>query len=478
MEPIIDLHNDWQALDEEILRSTISSSKKVQVEVRLPSLGYASSYLDICDELREASFVLESLSDKFKCSEVRRISETMNNRFSISISEFSPDALCDELLNLQWAIKSSADCGLGSSPTDVMREAIEDFEESIHSRILAHPEIIDDYLANKVGGAYYEAPTELAYHCKNHPERAFGFWKSPYYYGQQVTPLNSLSSSIIPKSIDLQKALERLGMNQELELLGAELITDGRTARFLTEGATLATPAINLYRAISCLSLLDLQNESYDQQNVIGQSVSDFKDLAFIETGDYWIVIHDVSDEPTHSYAKKLSQITSNIESGILIDDTFEIDWSLVNDEHFEEICYDIIYRTPTFDRSTIRKMGNSRSRDGGRDIVVYTKESPGAPARMFIFQCKCLSPKRSLTTTNLGAISDVIDQYGAEGYGVMTTGIIDPTVYDRLEAIGKRRGISIRTFSRMEVERFLARRPELLEKYKRRIQLPPAHHN
>lgn len=132
----------------------------------------------------------------------------------------------------------------------------------------------------------------------------------------------------------------------------------------------------------------------------------------------------------------------------------------------FETLCYDIIYHHPKFDNQTIRKMGKSRSRDGGRDIVVYTKERLGSPKKQFIFQCKFTKLGSSLTTQKVENISDTVVQYGAQGYGVMTPVVIDSALYDRIDMICKRHHIESDNWSILEIERFIARHPKLKERH------------
>ena len=126
----------------------------------------------------------------------------------------------------------------------------------------------------------------------------------------------------------------------------------------------------------------------------------------------------------------------------------------------------DVIYYNPKFDSSTIRKMGKSRSRDGGRDIEVFTRSRPGYEPEKFIFQCKFIKPDSSLSSTKLVGITDVVDQYGASGYGIMTSGVIDSTLYDKIDGIGRNRGIQFEHWSVYELERFLAKHPNIKDRH------------
>jgi hypothetical protein len=143
----------------------------------------------------------------------------------------------------------------------------------------------------------------------------------------------------------------------------------------------------------------------------------------------------------------------------------FHCPWESINDEQFEELCYDVISQSERYNPKSIRKMGKSRSRDGGRDIVVDFSKDIFGPKGQCIFQCKLIKTGKSLSGSNIN-ISDTIDQYGAAGYGIITNTVIDSTLYDKLDGIAKNRSIKIDTYSKFELERFLARRLDIKQRY------------
>ena len=145
----------------------------------------------------------------------------------------------------------------------------------------------------------------------------------------------------------------------------------------------------------------------------------------------------------------------------------YNIDWTQVDDEQFEHLCYDIIYDHPKFDERTIRKMGKSRSRDGGRDITVMTKSINASDPELHIFQCKLLSVSSSLTRTKVNDAANVILHYDAKGYGVFTNVLIDSTLYDMLD--GFTNSIEIHTrenWGKLELEKLLNDNDYLRNKY------------
>jgi hypothetical protein len=66
------------------------------------------------------------------------------------------------------------------------------------------------------------------------------------------------------------------------------------------------------------------------------------------------------------------------------------------------------------------------------------------------------LSDGKSLGASRV-QISDVIDQYEADGYCIMTNGLIDATLHDKLESITKKRRIEKDEWDKLKFERTLA---------------------
>lgn len=95
---------------------------------------------------------------------------------------------------------------------------------------------------------------------------------------------------------------------------------------------------------------------------------------------------------------ENLSRLAASFTPLIGLSATPLCDWSTLFDEDFEQLCYDVIFAHAKFDSDTIRKLGKSRSRDGGRDLEI--RETPshrGGPSRKWIFQCKLVTDGSSL---------------------------------------------------------------------------------
>lgn len=187
-----------------------------------------------------------------------------------------------------------------------------------------------------------------------------------------------------------------------------------------------------------------------------------------VEDGNFRFVFfpNQVKSNKIASLYERLSVVFGNLGLLTGVSANISLPWDVLDDEKFENLCYDIIYHHPKFDNGTIRKMGKSRSRDGGRDIVVYTNNIPGQPRKMYIFQCKFTKSGSSLTTRKVENISDTIVQYKAQGYGLMTPVLIDSALYDRVDSICQHFDIESDHWSVLEIERFIARHPRLKERH------------
>ena len=59
-----------------------------------------------------------------------------------------------------------------------------------------------------------------------------------------------------------------------------------------------------------------------------------------------------------------------------------------------------------------------------------------------------------------------MLDHYGADGFGVMTSALIDATLYDKLDRVCAKRDVMQRHFSVLELERAIARHPGIRRRY------------
>ncbi|MBD2692171.1 hypothetical protein [Anabaena catenula] len=99
-------------------------------------------------------------------------------------------------------------------------------------------------------------------------------------------------------------------------------------------------------------------------------------------------------------------------------------------------------------------------------NIEFHTPGRLGKPSVKWIAQCKLIRNGSSLSASKVQNITDVLVQYEAKGFCIMTSGIIDSTLYDKLDAIKKEMGIEIDDWCNLKIERFLANHPVIRNRY------------
>jgi hypothetical protein len=110
--------------------------------------------------------------------------------------------------------------------------------------------------------------------------------------------------------------------------------------------------------------------------------------------------------------------------------------------------------------------MGKSRARDGGRDIVFHAYSHSEPTAVKWIVQCKLLRNRNSLTGKKVENIRDMLEDHKAGGFCIMTSGVIDSTLHDKLDNLKHKKGFQIERWSYLEIERFLAEYSEIKSRY------------
>ena len=473
---------------------------EISVRIPLPSVNNSNSHIDVVGDYLDASYALEVLAQAHPdCSVKLEWERGYFPYYILTINYVDNFVLADSVLRLIWTFQYPEDT---SKETEYVnhREIVNEYEETLTTRSLRFPEVVESYFANLINGAYFELEHDvIREQIISHPERSYGFWASAYYNKTNPKVYVSTEAWIIPREIEIERVFKEFEYEGECSLLNSKLlILEGRVF-VISEGAALELPIETLMRTLSCaenisypsdayelkfswatLSLFSSTNITATQQPLLFPShnngsskivcfVSEYSDFVVINAGSARCVIFSVDSLKTHEILKisqSASEITSSILDEVQSPHDIAIPWHELNDETFEQLCYDIIYHNSKYDRQTIRKMGKSRSRDGGRDIVVHTKARPGEQAKKYIFQCKLYNPDTSANTSNVKSISDVIDQYGADGYGLMCSCYIDSTLYDKLDGIAKHRSIQIETWSKFEIERYIARRPTLRTRF------------
>lgn len=474
---------------------------QLELIVPLPSVNVSNSYRDITEDHLAALYVAESLA---KCSYDFSYSMDWDRHhypvivFTFRITNASEAALKITKLALLFVVDSE---NYDEEDRKKVWEELFSYEDKIDEQTFAFPELADDYYANLVNGVYLNeeemAPGELKKIFRKYPERKHGFWKSalseklgfPIYVspGSWIVANENMEKIHDFWQIESSRFIkcDLLSFNYEYILLSGSFIAVLPFNRLIQA----AKCAVFFYKNrlgwqndddwIECLYTNPEVIEIREQISLKGWSspvrrlsyfLSPDGDILVVRDDEFSYIIYSLKVMKQHeilSLREGLSKISGLISSIAGITDRLNFDWDKLDDEQFEQLCYDMIYYSPKFDNATIRKMGKSRSRDGGRDIVVMKRQHPGdLKKKKFIFQCKLVKTGQSLTTSKVTGISDVIDQYGADGYGILTNTVIDGTLYDRLDGISVNRNIEMDTKAIFEIERFLAANSEIANRY------------
>lgn len=506
--PKIEIHLN-EFVPEEFSSLDLNAGCDVVVYIPLDSVGVTNSHIDICDDLLEAIWSAERLaanaSDVSVLRDYQR--DTHKTRLKLilhGISEHLPAAIreCAILYNRYDETDSEADKAYSR-----VRDTALEFEDELDTITPRLPEIVDDFFANLVGGAYYQmrydAPDRYEAEMAKYPERRVGYWRSPYSNRLGATCYAAPDGWLLDKSVDLDEFFAVTGQKfKQSELVAGNVLTVNSRCYVLAEGLTAYFPMAQYFKSRICGSLALLDDDEHwppdtfewadasftypPEREYLSQAIPDrlrappprvegclidsSGRLIVVDDGHFRHLLYDTQAltlEEMKSLFSAVGTVTSSLGEiiGMAANPTY--DWRSLSDEQFEQLCYDVVSSHPLFNAATIRKYGKSRSRDGGRDIEVYDiPRIPGAQPKKWIFQCKLVTGSASLSATKLVDVGDMLDHYGVEGFGVMTSAPIDATLYDKLDAVCGKRNVQQMNFSILELERELARKPLIRQRY------------
>ncbi len=494
---------------EEAADLEIDAGEDVIVYIPLDSIGLTNSHIDICDDLLEAIWSAERLAANATQATVLRDYPPGTHKTRLKL------VLRDAHAGLTDAVRACAvlynrydeeDERAGKAYSDT-RDAVLDFEDTLGSLVARLPEIVDDYFANLVGGAYYEmryeAPDRYESEISKYPERRVGYWRSPYSHRIGARCYASHEGWLLDGAADVGTFFNKTGQKFKVaDLLPANVLTVNSASYAVTEGLIAFFPMAQYFKSRICESFALLDDDEHWPPDTFDWSDASFThspdreiisagipegmrappariegclvdpsgSLILVDDGQFKHLLYDTKAltlDAMKTLFAAVGAVAGSLATNIGIADKPACNWKSLSDEQFEQLCYDLIYSHPLFNSSTIRKHGSSRSRDGGRDIEVYDiPRLPGARPRKWIFQCKLVTGSSSLSATKLLDVGDMLDQYNVEGFGVMTSALIDATLYDKLDKVCSKRKVEQMNFSVLELERELARNQYIRRRY------------
>jgi hypothetical protein len=476
---------------------SLRDGQELVVSIPLTSIGYTNSYLDITEDFSFASFAAESLG---RLAQTRALDWKIvgaKEEIQLHLSGFIAATMATELARMSLLFD------MPEQQFEALQEEYEsllgyaaDHQESLATCDLIFPELADLYFINLLHGGYYEwEPEQVAEALRTYPEHRYGFFRSRDAESRGAIALCSTAEWIFCGDVDVPGIEQCLHLCHEELLPGSMFMTSEATVFTASHGA-VTVPVKTLLNALACgddyIRRTQKNEDTWDaltfqgapaaaasakMKHAVHVQIGEFHTRALLRCEGFSVLFLDVANVSGDD-RKHLSNLLTGL--GVLIGDGepdrahISVPWSEIDDEKFEQICYDFLFAHPDFDKHRIEKVGKSRSRDGGRDIVAWTMQTirsvdRGAIKRplKYVFQCKHINATGSLTPRHISAIADTLEQYSADGYGVMCCGYIDATLHDRVDAISRNRQLApALKIDRFMLERFLARRPHLVERY------------
>lgn len=483
-------------------------AETVAVLIPLRSIGRTNEHIDICWDYVEASWAAEKLAAEAGSAEVveEYVAEAHLTRLKLTLMAPSP-SFQERLEDVVVVFEAQQDDGSGEGERyQGLREAIADYEESLADCDPRLPELVESYFANFISGAMYQmrydAPDYYDELVKKHPEYELGFSKSPYSGRLGAECYASIDSWLIPNSVELDTFFSGTGQNyRRADFIKGEVLVIAGKSFVLSDGMVAYFPMSQYFKSRVCAGFARRHDEDIWPPDQFAWLDATFTHSPFgeylregvpeslrgpdsrrescllhntgtlivIDDGSYNHILYDtkpLDERATKNVHEKIGDMSRDVAAAMGLSDTIALDWKSLSDEQFEQLCYDVLFAHAMFDSSTIRKLGSSRSRDGGRDIEIReAARAPGGKGRKWIFQCK-LTQSNSLGATRVLDIGDMLDQYGAEGFGVMTSALIDATLYDKIDSICGSRSILSLNFSGLELARTLVRNSAIRKRY------------
>ncbi|HLP89541.1 MAG TPA: hypothetical protein VK184_13240 [Nostocaceae cyanobacterium] len=417
---------------------------------------------------------------------------------------FRPKNITKLIDKLKWLTINTED-----NPKEYLEfeNIYDDFRCNLENRKLNFPDIADSYWGNVMVGIH-ELGDETTHEIyARHPELKHYFFRSFISNNISYDFYVSEYCWIVPLDENIEVLLQSYGANygQSIDLEEAYFLSIiNLPSLIFNKRNVVKLPHRQLYQAQKCAEdiwnekfaleminkdgrILDIQDskirEIYMLRKLSGThlDISDLqkeikkiflsRDTNILVLCDnvcqyvfFWDSIEKINYQDLELNFNQISQNTNSIIS-ICKPSEISCPWEKLDDEKFEQLCYDVIYSYYQLKPIHIRKMGKSRSRDGKRDIEFYT-ERPGKDPVKWIAQCKLIRDGSSLTASKVQDIMDTLVQYEAKGFCIMTSGIIDSTLYDKLDKIKTTKRFKTSEWSKLELERFIANHPEIRNRY------------
>ncbi|MFC3068816.1 hypothetical protein [Phenylobacterium soli] len=487
---IVDFDED---LPEHLDELPVGGLDLVLVRFRYRFIGSSNSYLDVATDLLEASWIAEVLGAHARRMRLWMGRSAFHPSLTIALGGPQPGlgrAIQDAVL--LWRDSDDDEPvdaeRVDAERVDAIRERVADYEDRIHELRLRAPGLAGDYLANLVisySESHSEAPEYMRAQYAKFPERRLGYFRSPSSWRFGGDCYSSGDGWILDRAVDLDRFFTLT--HQTYRRSGfrpAQIVSLGRECVALAKGLLVQFPLDRYVRSQTAARLArDPHDEPWHEDPFAWRAEDDAgpfpRTACYVHSSGALCIVEDahvlhllydtkaLNSAQAERFLKLAAQLQTEFVDASGLAAPIACDWTALDDSRFEDLCYDVIRAHPMFDPNTIRKLGKTRSRDGGRDIEVHERRrGERRTPRKWIFQCKLVTDGSSLGARRVLDVGDMLDQFKANGFGVMTSTAIDATLYDKLSAVCAARQIREMHFSVLELERVLAEAPALRRRY------------
>jgi hypothetical protein len=457
------------------LATTLAGANELRLYVPLPSIGFAGEHLSIAEDFGEALYAGEILASFDSDSSVEMHYEPVGQRTSVifSMRPTRTVELADAIREIAPLFDSRE---LEESDEEeilsALRTRVSELTDALPFRKVHFVELADSFMLNLVAWMSYDlvcdgSASDWEEHRPRQPECRFGYIRSSVSYQLEAECFSSTAVWALQDTVRLGDFLQRYGNDSSSAraLLATNILYDA-TGPLVSNGRVAVRPSTQLFN--DCTEMLRKTERAASFSPVKFELSADGSALFTYIPG--WVIadlnanMRLLDQQQLEAALGSLEQGTETLRSCLGRPTDIACHWTAISDEAFESLCWDILHDCGQYEKQSLKKFGVSRSRDGGRDIEA-SRTSFNKGTQRFIFQCKRITNGRSLSGRTI-SITDVIDQYGANGFGVMTCTTVDATLHDKLEGISRNRGISIDTWDVLRIERLLGEHLYIRDRY------------
>ena len=403
---------------------------------------------------------------------IEGLTTSLRRHFAICPYAFKCDE-CDEC--------KESSCQGDNEYSDEICEQIANFQEAIDSFEIrpALPTYCDRYFGNYLASdrhdEYYD--TDIS----ENPEWAYTTWKSAWSTVLGFDLYVSDKFWLLSPDVDLAKATEfasDYNLTDLVFVVPKYVLMTQKNYYIVTDDDVIRLPIHGHYDAAqvarNVFPFNDIRENAEHYWGISGtfSIASDLSIVAFKDDTFKYITFRDYFEVLTRKQIDSMADGFRDMLTDLLSKGTgsakLNCDWKCFDDEKFEMLCYDLVLQDRRFVPDKTKKMGKTRSRDGGRDIVTESASHAGQKHRSsnkWIIQCK-FSKKLKTLGRNAIQLSQLIDEYLPEGVIIATNTLIDAGAYDSYEKIGQNRKVKIEFWDGLQLPRKISTNPDIHAQY------------